>query len=50
MQPKFEKLELYSINEDCEAHHAQIKVSKGFVAKEPVKGHMASSFFHSLKC
>ncbi|KAK1398977.1 Alkylated DNA repair protein alkB-like protein 8 [Heracleum sosnowskyi] len=27
VQPKFENLELYSINEDCEAHHAQIKVN-----------------------
>ncbi|KAL1816646.1 hypothetical protein ACET3Z_019220 [Daucus carota] len=41
-QPKFENLELYSINEDCETHHAQIKVCKGFVAKEPVKGHMVN--------
>lgn len=42
VQPEFENLELYSINEDCEAYHAQIKVSKGFVAKEPVKGQMVN--------
>lgn len=30
---------------DWEARRAQIKMTKGFVAKESVKGHMASSLF-----
>nr|GMD72992.1 RNA demethylase ALKBH10B-like [Ipomoea batatas] len=28
--------------EDCEAHRAQIKMRKGFSAREPVKGHMVN--------
>ena len=35
-------------HEECEARPDQIKLTKGFSAKEPVKGHMASSFFHNL--
>lgn len=31
--------------EDWEARRAQIKMTKGFVAKESVKGHMASFFY-----
>ncbi|KAL4572073.1 hypothetical protein LXL04_018842 [Taraxacum kok-saghyz] len=31
--------------QDWESRRAQIKLTKGFVAKESVKGHMASSFF-----
>lgn len=34
--------------EDWEARRAKIKLTKGFVAKESVKGHMASSFFFFL--
>lgn len=29
--------------EEIEERSARIKITKGFVAKEPVKGHMASS-------
>ncbi|KAJ8549070.1 hypothetical protein K7X08_032777 [Anisodus acutangulus] len=29
-------------HENCEARHDQIKITKGFVSKEPVKGHMVN--------
>lgn len=32
-------------HENCEARHEQMKMTKGFVSKEPVKGHMASPPF-----
>nr|DAD33533.1 TPA_asm: hypothetical protein HUJ06_012384 [Nelumbo nucifera] len=31
-----------SNDEDCETRRAKIKITKGFVAKEPVKGHMVN--------
>ncbi len=48
VQPNLENLDICSNHEDCEARPGQIKLTKGFSAKEPVKGHMASSFFHNL--
>lgn len=45
VQPAVENVDLCSNHEDCEARPGQIKLTKGFSAKEPVKGHMASSFF-----
>lgn len=48
VQPMFENHEICTNHEDCEARRAQIKITKGFVAKEPMKGHMASSIFHKL--
>lgn len=48
VQPAIENVDLCSNHEDCEARPSQIKLTKGFSAKEPVKGHMASSFFHNL--
>ena len=44
-----ENMEICSNHNDCEARRAQIKMTKGFVAKESVKGHMASSFFYKFK-
>lgn len=32
-------------HENCEERHDQIKMTKGFVSKEPVKGHMVSPPF-----
>jgi alkylated DNA repair protein alkB family protein 5 len=46
--PTVENINICSNHEDCEARPGQIKLTKGFSAKEPVKGHMASSFFHNL--
>lgn len=48
MQPINENVEICSNHEECDARRSQIKLTKGFAAKEQVKGHMASSFFHSL--
>lgn len=48
VQPAVENVDLCSNHEDCEARPGQIKLTKGFSAKEPVKGHMASSFFHNF--
>ncbi|XP_030514909.1 RNA demethylase ALKBH10B isoform X2 [Rhodamnia argentea] len=42
MQPALENLDLCSNHELCEARAAQIKLTKGFTAKEPVKGHMVN--------
>lgn len=42
MQPALENLEICSNHELCEARAAQIKLTKGFTAKEPVKGHMVN--------
>lgn len=38
-------INICSNHEDCEARPGQIKLTKGFSAKEPVKGHMASFSF-----
>lgn len=46
MQPFPEHVDICSNHEECEARRGQIKMKKGFVAKEPVKGHMASLFLH----
>jgi hypothetical protein len=48
-QQMLENMVLCSNHEECEARRADIKMTKGFVAKEPVKGHTASSFFHNSK-
>ncbi|CAM8889414.1 unnamed protein product [Rhodiola kirilowii] len=37
-----ENIELCSNHEDCEARPTQIKLTKGFIAREPVKGHMVN--------
>ncbi|KAI6695628.1 hypothetical protein NL676_023338 [Syzygium grande] len=42
MQPALENLDICSNHELCEARAAQIKLTKGFTAKEPVKGHMVN--------
>ncbi|XP_057782535.1 RNA demethylase ALKBH10B-like [Salvia miltiorrhiza] len=42
VQPFSEPVEICSNHEKCEARRAQIKMTKGFVAKEPVKGHMVN--------
>lgn len=48
VQPFSEHVEICSNHEQCEARRAQIKMTKGFVAKEPVKGHMASLFLTTI--
>lgn len=40
VEPTLENIEICTNHEECEARPAQIKLTKGFVAKEPVKGHM----------
>ncbi|GFZ04672.1 oxidoreductase, 2OG-Fe(II) oxygenase family protein [Actinidia rufa] len=42
VQPTFENEDLCSNHEDCEARRALIKMTKGFVAKEHVKGNMVN--------
>ncbi|KAI8522829.1 hypothetical protein RHMOL_Rhmol13G0027100 [Rhododendron molle] len=42
LQPTSETVDLCSNHEDCEARRALIKVTKGFTAKEHVKGHMVN--------
>ncbi|KAH0751156.1 hypothetical protein KY290_030388 [Solanum tuberosum] len=42
IQPFEESVEFCSNHENCEARHAHIKMTKGFVSKEPVKGHMVN--------
>lgn len=46
MQPSFmnNNNSICSNHEECEGRSSQIKLTKGFTAKESVKGHMASSF------
>lgn len=39
VHPSFGNVDLCSDNEECEAHRAQIKITKGFHAKEYVNGH-----------
>ncbi|GAB4841180.1 hypothetical protein Ancab_021924 [Ancistrocladus abbreviatus] len=41
-QANFERVEICDNHENCGGRREQIKITKGFVAKEPVKGHMAS--------
>ena len=48
MQPNSANVEICGNHEECEARLDQIKLTKGFSAEEPVKGHMVSSFFHIL--
>lgn len=43
VQTTLDHIEICDNHEDCAARRDQIKLTKGFVAKEPVKGHMASS-------
>lgn len=40
-------IDICSNHEECEGRSSQFKLTKGFAAKESVKGHMASSFFIS---
>lgn len=40
--------EICSNHEDCNARPTQIKLTKGFTAKEQMKGHTASAFFRNL--
>ncbi|KAL1542695.1 RNA demethylase ALKBH10B-like [Salvia divinorum] len=42
VQPFSEPVDICSNHEQCEARRAQIKMTKGLVAKEPVKGHMVN--------
>ncbi|XP_019164488.1 PREDICTED: uncharacterized protein LOC109160655 isoform X2 [Ipomoea nil] len=42
VRPSPECVGFCSSPEDCEAHRAQIKMRKGFSAREPVKGHMVN--------
>ncbi|PSR86268.1 Core-capsid bridging protein [Actinidia chinensis var. chinensis] len=42
VQPTFENVDLCSNHEDFESRRALIKMTKGFVAKEHVKGHMVN--------
>lgn len=48
MQATNENIEICLNHDDCDDRRTQIKLTKGFTAKEQVKGHMASSFFHNL--
>ncbi|XP_041992254.1 RNA demethylase ALKBH10B-like isoform X1 [Salvia splendens] len=43
VQPFSEPVDICSNHEQCEARRAEIKMTKGFVAKEPVKGHMVNA-------
>ena len=50
MQPASESNDGICANhEDCSARPSQIKLTKGFTAKEHVKGHTASSFFQNFE-
>ncbi|CAI9785647.1 unnamed protein product [Fraxinus pennsylvanica] len=42
VQPFLEHVDICSNHEECEVRHEQIKMTKGFLAKEPVKGHMVN--------
>ncbi|KAL2510630.1 oxidoreductase [Abeliophyllum distichum] len=42
VQPLLEHVNICSNHEECEARREQIKMTKGFLAKEPVKGHMVN--------
>ncbi|OIT37753.1 PREDICTED: uncharacterized protein LOC109240329 [Nicotiana attenuata] len=41
-QEAHDSVEFCSNHENCETRHDQIKMTKGFVSKEPVKGHMVN--------
>ncbi|KAH7577489.1 hypothetical protein JRO89_XS01G0257800 [Xanthoceras sorbifolium] len=43
VQPATENIDICSKHEDCDARRSQIKLTKGFSAKEHVKGHMANN-------
>ena len=45
MQPSALNNNICSNHEECEGRSSQIKLTKGFSAKESVKGHMASFSF-----
>lgn len=45
VQPSSEHTDICSNHEQCEARCDQIKTTKSFVAKESVKGHMASPLY-----
>ncbi|KAL2320915.1 hypothetical protein Fmac_029884 [Flemingia macrophylla] len=49
MQPSAMNSNICSKHEACEGRSSQIKLTKGFTAKESVKGHMASSFVNVVK-
>ncbi|CAO2816215.1 unnamed protein product [Amaranthus hypochondriacus] len=42
VQTTLDHIEICDNHEDCAARRDQIKLTKGFVAKEPVKGHMVN--------
>lgn len=42
LHPTLDNVDLCSSHEDCEARRALIKMTKGFTAKEHVKGHMVN--------
>jgi len=50
MQPSALNNNICSNHEECEGRSSKIKLTKGFSAKESVKGHMASSFVYNLNC
>lgn len=43
-----ENIDICFNHEECDARPSQIKLTKGFSAKEHVKGHMVSYFFHNV--
>jgi len=49
MQASPMNVNICSNHEDCEGRSSQFKLTKGFSAKESVKGHMASSICQKLK-
>ncbi|QCD97586.1 alkylated DNA repair protein alkB-like protein 8 [Vigna unguiculata] len=49
MQPSALNNNICSNHEECEGRSSKIKLTKGFSAKESVKGHMASSFVNVVK-
>lgn len=48
MQASSMNINICSNHEECEGRSSHIKLTKGFTAKESIKGHMASSFFYKL--
>jgi hypothetical protein len=49
IQHTFINNSICSNHEECEGRSSQIKLTKGFVTKEFMKGHLASSFVHNLE-
>ncbi|RDX57769.1 hypothetical protein CR513_62966, partial [Mucuna pruriens] len=49
MQPSVMNNNICSNHEECEGRSSQIKLTKGFTAKESVKGHMAINTFFLIK-